>query len=63
MIGTKEAAKMIGCTRDYVASLCRRGVFRSAEQDAAGSPWRLDEEEVRRYAKNKRKKLKGGNRK
>ncbi len=55
MIGTKEAAEILGYSREYVAKLCRDGVFRSAEQDAKGSPWRLDKEEVERYAKGEKK--------
>lgn len=53
MIGTKDAAKILGCSISYVSKLCREGVFASAEQDAKGSPWRLDEDEVKNYKKKK----------
>ena len=50
MVGTKEAAKMLGYSRDYVAKLCREGKFPSAEHDGEGCPWRISEEDIKQYA-------------
>ena len=50
MIGTGEAAKILGCSRDKVSKMCRENVFKTAEQDRVGTPWRIDEKEVRELA-------------
>lgn len=55
-IGTKEAAEIIGYAQTTVSRYCREGRFKSADQDAPGSPWRILEEEVREYAGKGRKK-------
>lgn len=49
MIGTREAAAMLGCKRRAVAYHIRRGHFQSAAK-AAGERWTLDADEVRRFA-------------
>lgn len=56
MIGTKAAAEILGLSQDYVAKLCREGVFPSAEHDGKGSPWRIAEKEIIEYKKKGKNK-------
>lgn len=51
-MGTKEAAKLWNITQNYISRLCREGKIEGAEQDCAGSPWRIP---VNAKKPNKRK--------
>lgn len=48
-VGSKQAAEILHCSRDYVSKLCRKGYFPHAEQDAYGSPWRIPMQDLEEY--------------
>lgn len=50
-IGTSKAAEILGFNQNYISTLCRKKVFKTAEQDAKGKPWRILESEVYEYCK------------
>lgn len=40
-MGTKEASNLWNVPQSTIARWCREGKIKGAEQDAAGSPWRI----------------------
>lgn len=54
--GTKEAATILKYKQEYVAKLCRAGIFPGAEQDAPGSPWRIPKTDIEEYLLRKRRR-------
>jgi hypothetical protein len=54
MMGTKEKAEQLGVEQKKISVWCRKGNFGdSAEQDAPGSPWRIDENAIPRGIRTK----------
>lgn len=40
-MGTKEASEKWGIPQQAITKMCRAGKILNAEQDSAGSPWRI----------------------
>jgi len=50
LIDCRQAARVLGCTADHVARLCRTGVLRG-RQFSWMKIWAIDGRSVRRYRK------------
>lgn len=40
-MGTKQASEKWGYSQATISNWCRKGIIKDAEQDKAGSPWRI----------------------
>ena len=56
-VGTKEAARLLNLNPNYIAALCRKGVFPRAEHDAPGSPWRIPKLDIDHFKANRKKQI------
>lgn len=54
-IGTARAAEILGVKQSTVSRWCREGKFKTERQDGKGSPWMVEENEVRQVAGNKKR--------
>lgn len=54
MIGTKQAAEITGKSQQTISKWCRAGQIEGAEQDHAGSPWRMPLESVLKLVRQKK---------
>lgn len=45
-MGTREAARLWGCTQQSIQAWCRAGMIPGADQDKKGSPWRIPKNAV-----------------
>ena len=55
-MGTSEASKKWGCSRDEVSRLCRDGKIKGAEQDEKGKPWRIPVDTANPFTEKKEEK-------
>ena len=55
IVGSKEAAEILGLSQSTISRYCREGIFKTTEHDAPGSPWRIAVEELKKFKKRRKK--------